>query len=134
MATDTQLRPTEKQEVSSGGEQTREGVLYQPAVDIFEREDSLTLLADMPGVTPDKLTIDLRENVLSIRGDVLSPEGQAEAVVDREFEWGGYYRQFTLADSIDQAKIEASLDNGVLRLQLPKVEKAKPRQITVKTS
>lgn len=133
MATKEQdLQSTEKRALSTEAEQTQEGPVFQPAVDIFEKADGITLLADMPGVKPDQLSIDLRDDVLTIRGQVTSPEGESEAGVAREFDWGSYYRQFTLAESIDQGKIEARLNDGVLRLELPKVEKAKPRQITVK--
>ena len=103
-------------------------------MDIFETADSITLLADMPGLRPDQLSIDLRDDVLTVRGRVDSPEGGEEAEVVREFAWGSYFRQFTLAESIDQGKIEARLNSGVLRLELPKVERAKPRQIMVKTA
>jgi len=133
MATKEQdLQSTEKRELSTEAEQTQEGPVFQPAVDIFEKADGITLLADMPGVKPDQLSIDLRDDMLTIRGQVTSPETENEAGVAREFAWGSYYRQFTLAESIDQGKIGARLNDGVLRLELPKVEKAKPRQITVK--
>jgi len=126
------LQSTEKRELTADAEQTKEGPVFQPAVDIFEKADGITLLADMPGVKPGQLSIDLRDDVLTIRGQVTSPEANSEAGVAREFAWGSYYRQFTLAESIDQSKIEAKLNDGVLRLELPKVERAKPRQITVK--
>jgi HSP20 family molecular chaperone IbpA len=133
-AKEQELQTAEKRELNTPAEQTQEGPVFQPAVDIFERADSITILADMPGVSPDDLTIDLREDVLTIRGLVKAPEGPKEAEVVREFAWGSYFRQFSLTDSIDQSKIEAGLHDGVLRLELPKVEKAKPRQIAVKTS
>jgi len=128
-----EIQTSEKRELTTPTEQTQEGLLFQPAVDIFEKADGLTLLADMPGVKADELSIDLRDNVLTIRGRVTSPEGENETGVMREFNWGSYYRQFTLADTIDQGKIEAKLNDGVLRLELPKVERAKPRQISIKT-
>lgn len=129
-----EMQISEKQEVTSAAEQTREGPAYEPPVDIFEDADGLTLLADMPGVTADKLTIDLRENVLTLRGDVELSQGSDESPVVREYGVGPFYRQFTLADSIDQSRIEASLKDGVLHLRLPKVERAKPRQINVKAN
>ena len=134
MAKEQELQPSEKQELTADTEQTKEGVVFQPSVDIFESGDSITLKADLPGVKSEHLTIDLRDNVLTIRGEVTSPEGKNESAVMREFGWGSYYRQFTLADSVDQSKIEAQLSDGVLRLELPKLEKAKPRTITVKTA
>jgi len=64
---------------------------------------------------------------------VASPATAAESDVLREYETGTFFRQFTLSQTIDQAKIDAHLSDGVLRLELPKVERAKPRQITVRT-
>jgi HSP20 family molecular chaperone IbpA len=100
-------------------------------VDIFEDDRQITLLADMPGVTPGDVMIDLNDNVLSISGEVKPFGGDNESDVLIEFETGRYYRHFTLSEGIDQSKIEAKHENGVLRLTLPKAEKAIPRQITV---
>ncbi len=113
-------------------EATRPGVVYTPAVDIFETPDALTLLADMPGVRASSLKIDLREGVLTLAGvvDPFRRQGAEDLFV--EFEPGSYYRQFTVSDVIDQSRIEAKLTDGVLRLHLPKVEAVKPRQIMVK--
>lgn len=118
---------------SSIPEQTRPGPVYSPAVDIFETDAAITVLADMPGVKPDQLEIDLRDSVLTLKGRVSSPATSAENDVLREYESGTFFRQFTLSQTIDQAKIDAHLADGVLRLELPKVERAKPRQITVRT-
>jgi Molecular chaperone (small heat shock protein) len=107
--------------------------VFTPAVDIFETDRELTLLADLPGVKKDGLTIDLDNNQLTIVGEVSPPEGSDEVVLLREYQTGRYFRQFALSDAIDQSKIEASLADGVLRLDLPKVEAAKPRKIAVKT-
>jgi HSP20 family protein len=114
-------------------EQTRPGPVYLPAVDIFETDAAITVLADMPGVKPDQLDIDLRDSVLTLKGRVSSPANADESDVLREYEAGTFFRQFTLSETIDQAKIDAHLSEGVLRLELPKVERAKPRQITVRT-
>lgn len=122
---------TEKRELAP--EQTRPGPVFSPAVDIFETPDALTLLADMPGVEPKNLKIDLRENVLTLSATVEPLRKPGEEDVWREYETGGYFRQFTLSERIDQSKIEANLNDGVLRLHLPKVEAMKPRQITVKS-
>jgi HSP20 family protein len=117
--------------MSAVPEQTRPGPVYMPAVDIFETDGAITVLADMPGVKPDQLEIDLRDNVLTLIGRVRTAP-TAETDVLREYDAGTFFRQFTLAESIDQAKIDAKLADGVLRLELPKVERAKPRQITVR--
>ncbi len=126
-----ELQVKEKQEVASPAEQTRPGVVFTPEVDIFENEKQITLLADMPGVTPGDVNVDLNDSVLSISGEVAPFEDKDESNVLIEFEIGKYYRQFTLSEVVDQSKIEAKLEDGVLRLILPKAEKAVPRQIAV---
>lgn len=128
------LQAREKKQVTTPAEQTRSGLVFTPAADIFETDKEITLLADMPGVRPENLSIDLHESVLSLDGDVEKPEQADEADVIREYRTGKYYRQFTLSQVIDQCKIEAALTDGVLRLRLPKVEAATPRKITVKSS
>ena len=134
MAEPRELQTTNKQEVAEATEHTRPGPVYKPPVDIFESESGITLVADMPGVRADDLEVDLREGVLSITGRVVPPEGEGETDVVREYNHGTFYRQFSLADTIDQSKIEAKLTSGVLTLELPKAEAAKPRQIPVKTA
>jgi HSP20 family molecular chaperone IbpA len=126
------LQAKEKAELTTPAEQTRPGLVFTPSVDIFETEKEITLLADMPGVKAGELNIDLRDNVLSLDGDVEPPEGDDEVDVLREYRTGKYYRQFTLSQMIDQSKIDAEMKDGVLRLRLPKVEAATPRKISVK--
>ena len=115
-------------------EQTRPGPVYTPAVDIFETENAITVLADMPGVKPQDLKIDLHDSVLSLTGRITNVEETGERDVLREYRSGAFHRRFTLSETIDQAKIDAKLTDGVLRLELPKIEKARPRQITVRTA
>jgi len=134
MASTAELRKSEKSGAPAIPEQTRPGPVYTPAVDILENDNAITLLADIPGVKAEDLKIDLRENVLTLSGHVGTPEAQGEAVVLREYSPGTFFRQFTLAETIDQTKIYAKLTDGVLRLELLKVDRAKPRQIQVKTS
>lgn len=129
-----EIQKREPREVGApAAEQTRPGPVFSPAVDIFETPNALTLLADMPGVETKDLKIDLREGVLTLTALPERLPETKEEVLLQEFERGGYYRQFTVSDAIDQGRIEASLKDGVLRLVLPKVEAVKPRQITVKT-
>ena len=128
------LQAKEKSEVTTPAEQTRPGLVFTPAVDIFETEKEITVLADMPGVKAKDLNIDLHENVLSLDGDVKAPEGAGEVDVIREYRTGKYYRQFNLSQVIDQGKIDAEMKDGVLRLRLPKVEEATPRKIDVKSA
>jgi HSP20 family molecular chaperone IbpA len=131
MTESKELQVKEKQEVAAPAEQTRPGLVFTPEVDIFETEREITLLADMPGVATDDVDIDLRDGVLTLSGDVKPWEGAGETDVLVEFEIGKYYRQFNLSEVIDQDKIEAKLEDGVLRLNLPKTAKALPRRITV---
>jgi len=128
-----ELKVREKQEVTSHAEQTMPGLVFTPAVDIFETEKEITLLADMPGVKADDLTIDLRDNTLTLSADIAPVENRDEQDILVEYESGRYYRQFTLGELINQEKIDAKLNDGILRLSLPKVEKATPKKIAVKT-
>ncbi len=125
------LQAKEKKEVATPAELTKPGLVFNPAVDIFETERELTLLADLPGVKAKDLKIDLKDNVLTLTADEKPLEGPGEKDVIREYRTGTYYRQFSLSDTIDQSKIQAVLKEGVLKLTLPKVEAATPRKITV---
>ncbi len=126
------IKAKEKREVPVPAERTRPGPTFTPAVDIFETDREITLVADIPGVKADNLDIDVRDNVLTLVGEVEAPEGQGEVDVLREYDTGKYLREFTLSEMIDQSKIEAELKEGVLRLTLPKVEAVSPRKVTVK--
>jgi len=126
-----EIQVKEKQEVTSPAEQTKPGPVFTPSVDIFETDKALTLLVDMPGVKAENLNVDLRDDTLTLIGDVnphVTPPGE---LVYGEYEIGRYYRQFSLSEVIAQDKIDAKLSDGVLRLTLPKVEKATPRRIEV---
>jgi HSP20 family protein len=127
-----ELKVREKQELATPAELTRSGLVFTPSVDIYETEKEMVLVADMPGVKAKSLTIDLRDNILTLSGDIEPFENSDEEDLMIEYEVGKFHRQFTLSEVIDQAKIDANLSDGVLRLVLPKVEKAKPRRIEVK--
>lgn len=128
-----EVQTVDREHEAAALEQTRPGPVFMPAVDIFEEDGDITILADMPGVNPENLSIDLRENVLTMTGDAEDMEGENEEELIREYHVGRYYRQFTVSDNINQDKIEANLTGGVLRLLLPKAEASKPRQIKIKT-
>ena len=122
----------EKKEVKKeSGEGTRPGPVFVPVVDVLENTNELIVLADMPGVDSKNVDIDLRDNRLTIIGRIEQAEGEKEVSLYKEFNWGDYYRQFTLSDLIDQSKIAAKMEDGVLRLTLPKAEKMKPQKIKV---
>ena len=122
----------EKRGLPASAERTRPGPTFTPAVDIFETDREITLVTDIPGVKANNLLIDVRDNVLTLAGEVEAPEGEGEVDVLREYDTGKYLREFTLSEMIDQSKIEAELKEGVLRLTLPKVEAVSPRKVTVK--
>ncbi len=103
-----------------------------PPVDIYEIQDTLVVLVDMPGVGKDAVSVDVEDGILTISGRT-DYSIRGEAVIE-EFGLLNFYRQFQLNEQVDQEKIEAELKNGVLTVKLPKAEKAKPRQIQVKVS
>ena len=125
-----ELQVKEKQEISSSAEQTKPGLVFTPEVDIYETETEIILLADLPGVKPENLDIDLRENTLTITGEV-DPAYTDEEEIFIEYETGKYYRQFSISQIIDQDKIDAELKDGVLRLHMPKAQKAVPKKIAI---
>ena len=127
------LQTREARDVATTTEATRPGVLLTPPVDIFEDTNAISVLADMPGVGPRHLKIDLHDGVLTITGHAVAREGSSEVPIVHEYPAGTFQRSFTLSEAIDQEQIRATLKHGVLRLRLPKVERAKPRQITIQT-
>lgn len=105
-----------------------------PAVDIAEGESGITLFADMPGVSKERLTI-------KVEGDNLTIEGEAQINVPENIELlhsevrSPYFRRsFTLSRDLDPGKIEATLKNGVLQMHIPKLEEARPKRIEVKVT
>lgn len=130
--TTQELTPKEKQELQER-EQTRPGRAYVPDVDIREDEHALWLWADMPGVEQDQVEVELHDNVLRIEGRVSLKDYEGLTPVYTEYNVGNYLRRFTLstAEQFDRDHISARLQNGVLEVELPKVEKAKPRRIPV---
>jgi HSP20 family protein len=113
------------------GEPTRAGLAYSPAVDILRTDDALTLVADLPGVKKGDLEIGIDDGVLTIAAPVSDVEARHTPLY-REYGVGGYTRRFKLSDKIDQARISAELENGVLTVTLPKAERLKPRKIEVR--
>jgi HSP20 family protein len=120
----------ETQELTKQPEGTRTRERYiTPPVDIYELPDGLVVMADIPGVTKEHLDVRVDNSILTIRGHVAhATHGEA---IYREYELVNFFRQFELSDKVDQSKITADLKHGVLSLNLPKAEEAKPRQIHV---
>lgn len=110
---------------------TEERVYLNPPVDIYECDDCLVIEADMPGVSKDSLTVKVEGNTLTIEGKSQPLVEQGE-ILRQEFEWGDYFRSFTLPYQIDIDKISADLNLGVLKVVLPKLPEAQPKKIEVK--
>jgi HSP20 family molecular chaperone IbpA len=122
---------------NQAGEITRPESTYQttyvPRFDIWEGEEELLLYGDLPGVTPSDLDIRFENRELTIHGKV-GPRHEGVEFLCGEYGIGDFHRTFTIGEAIDTEKISAEMHNGVLKLHLPKSEKAKPRRIEVKTS
>jgi len=126
-----ELELKEKQALDKGaGEPTRSGPWFVPSVNIHETPNDLLVQADMPGVVSEGVDVDLKDGVLTITGSV-GPIPTNRRLIYREYDVGGFTRQFTLGDVIDQSRITAKLAEGVLTVTLPKVEKAKPRKVLI---
>jgi HSP20 family protein len=106
--TEKDLQAKEKIELQTTAESTRDVPSYIPAVDIYESTAALTLVADVPGVSPENVVIDVHDNQLTLRGTV-TLEGEKERLLVQEYGVGDYFREFTLGRNIDQTKIEATV-------------------------
>ena len=126
------IQAKEKSELTTPAEQMKPGPVFTPSVDIYETNNEIVVLADMPGVKAKDLNIDLKENTLTLDGDVGDQGKEEQEYLIREYQTGRYFRQFSISEQIDQTKINAELKEGVLKLILPKIEKPAPRKITVK--
>lgn len=126
-----EIKKTEKQVATGRGESTRGLPNYIPQVDIYEDNQVITVLADMPGVDKSGVSIDLKDDQLTIDGKI-DRSDENETLIHREYEMGNYFRQFTLSDLIDREKITAKMADGVLTLTLPKAQKPEPKKIEVK--
>ena len=110
-------------------ETTRSGEHHiSPSVDIYETEEGLTLIADVPGLNEKSLSISIDQGILTIEGDATAGIGDFQY---REFAMTGYWRQFQLPETIDAEKARAKVKHGVLTLHLPKAEAAKPKRIAI---
>jgi len=115
-------------------ETTRGAHIYRPAADICETENGVVIAVDMPGVGPDDVDITLEKRVLTIHGRIRPTQPEGYRPVYAEYGEGDYERAFSLSEEIDEAKIKAAVHSGVLMLELPKVEPARPRRIEVKAA
>jgi HSP20 family protein len=118
-------------EASDQRQRAESAITFMPPVDIYEDEAGFTVVADMPGVSKDQLMVRVNGDNLVIEGTVSAPALQNMELLYEEIQTPQYRRSFTLSRELDPGKIEAKLNNGVLRLHIPKAEEAKPRRITV---
>ena len=118
----------------TGDEQSLRGA-WVPAINILEKDDSMQITADLPGLNPEDVEVTVEQGVLNIRGERKfeeAAEGETFHRVERMY--GVFERNFTLPNSIDTEKIEANFSNGVMVLNLPKREESKPRSVKIKVS
>ena len=132
MAEKTEKSTTDIEVAPSGGRKlaTREEARYMvPPVDIYETDHALAVIVDLPGVQKEDVDISVDQGILTIKGKARYE--QREKSLRIEFGLLDFFRQFQLSDEVDQSKISAEAKNGVLTINLPKAEKAKPRQVKV---
>jgi Molecular chaperone (small heat shock protein) len=115
---------------NAGRETTRTQEQYvRPAVDIYETQEGLVVMADLPGASKDTVELEVENDVLTIKAR--TQHALPAEPIYREFELMSYYRQFQLSDTVDDEKIAAEFKHGVLTLRIPRAERTKPRQIPV---
>jgi len=105
--------------------------VFTPRTDIFETDDAIVVIADMPGVSKESLEITLEENILTVDGRVEPERLEGATQTHREFQVGNYHRTFTLSDAVSREGIDARVKDGVLRLTLPKFGPTRARKIPV---
>ena len=129
---DSTLQVKDKRQVERKAEQTRSGPVFIPAVDIYEDEKQLVLTAELPGINEKDVDIKIEDNTLSIHGErKLEKETREENYHRIERAYGSFYRSFTLPNHIDQDKIQAEHENGVLRIIMPKKPELQPRKVKI---
>jgi len=126
-----EIQVQQKREVEKKQESTIPARVYLPITDIFETDQALTVVMEMPGVNKDSVEIGVEDNVLTVTGRIDSAKYAGLRPLYTEYNIGNYNRSFQLSDRIDQSGIKAELKDGVITVVLPKAEKAKPRRIAV---
>jgi HSP20 family protein len=126
-----ELQVQKKREHDQRQETTTPVRVFVPTADIYESQDALTVILEMPGVEKDNVDVRVEEGMLNIEGRLDLAKYQGLLPLYTEYNIGHYARSFRLSSKIDQSKIAADLKDGVLSLTLPKAEEAKPRTIKV---
>jgi HSP20 family protein len=132
MPTKQELQVQQKRELENKEESTIPARVFLPTADIYETNDALNVVLEMPGVDKNSVDIRVEDGVLNVEGRLDFSKYQGLQPLYTEYNVGHYSRSFRLSSKIDQNKIAAELNDGVLSLVLPKVEEAKPRTIQVK--
>jgi len=127
-----ELAVREKQELAKKEETTIPGRRFVPTADIFETEEALAVIMEMPGVAKDNLTIEVEDDILRVEGRIDHGKYEEMEPVYTEYNVGHYARGFSLSGKIDREAISARLEDGVLTLTLPKAKEAMPRRISVR--
>ena len=127
-----QVNDTEKQIAETEAERTRDQPAFVPRVDIYETDAAITVVTDMPGVSEESVDITLEKGVLTINGYVDPEVPEGYSLAHAEYQVGDFVRSFSLSNEIDQAAIEATLKDGVLRVTLNKITEAQTKKIAVK--
>jgi HSP20 family protein len=106
---------------------------WTPAVDIYESGDGIVLLAELPGVSKENVTVELNENILTLKGErPADPSIKEEMYYRQERAYGTFQRSFTLQQNIQPDLIKAKFKNGVLEIEIPRPKNEQPKQVTVK--
>lgn len=126
-----ELQVQQKRELETKQEATVPARTYVPTTDIYEAEQALTVVLEMPGVDKSNVEINVEAGVLTIAGRVDFSKYEGMQPVYTEYNVGHYRRSFSLSNKIDQSKIAAEMRDGVLTVTLPKAEEAKPRRISI---
>ena len=129
--TSQELQVQQKRELEQKQEGTVPARSFIPDADIYETNEALVVLLEMPGVDKSRIDISVEDDVLMVAGRIDFSKYQGLTPIYAEYAVGHYRRGFTLSNRIDQHKISAELSDGVLTLTLPKAEKAKPRKIVL---
>lgn len=129
MASQQELQVQQKREVEKKRETTIPSRAFLPVTDIFETDQALTVVLEMPGVGKDNVDISVENDILTIEGRINYSKYEGLEPVYTEYNIGHYVRSFQLSSKIEQSEISAGLKDGVMTLVLPKAEKAKPRKI-----
>jgi HSP20 family protein len=132
MAAKRGLQVQQKRELETKEEATVPARVFMPSADIYENEDELTVVLEMPGVDKGNVKVSVENGILRVGGRLDFSKYEGLQPLYTEYNVGHYARSFTLSNKIDQNKIGAEMKDGVLFLKLPKAEEAKPRTIQIK--